>query len=136
LSFYLSAFWCLVRIGRTGTIIVAKTDPPLMGVIALLAAKLRRATLVNWFQDVFPEIAEVGGIGGAKGRFVFYVLKALRNWSVRKAALNVVLGERMAKALSAHRTGAKFEIITNSADGTLIWPVPRLENGFRRLWGL
>ena len=57
-SFYLTAGWRLWRLARGRDVIVAKTDPPLIAVVAWLIARLRGATLVNWLQDVFPEVAE------------------------------------------------------------------------------
>src|SRR3954447_26965913 len=57
-TFYISAFFTLLRRAGRDTTIVALTDPPLISVVAALAAKLRHATLVNWTQDLFPEVAE------------------------------------------------------------------------------
>ena len=34
---------------------IAKTDPPMLSVVAALAARVRGAMLVNWLQDLFPE---------------------------------------------------------------------------------
>ena len=49
-------------------IVVAKTDPPLVSVVAAPVAGLRRARLVNWVQDLFPEVAQAAGVAGAPGR--------------------------------------------------------------------
>ena len=61
-NFYLAAGWRLWRIARAGDVIVAKTDPPLISVIAALVARRRGARLVNWVQDAFPEVAEALGV--------------------------------------------------------------------------
>jgi colanic acid biosynthesis glycosyl transferase WcaI len=53
LSFYLAAAWRLIALLSAGDIVVAKTDPPLISVVAAVAARMRRAKLVNWWQDVF-----------------------------------------------------------------------------------
>ena len=53
--FYLAAGWRLWRIARAGDVVVAKTDPPLISVVAAFVARWRGARLVNWVQDVFPE---------------------------------------------------------------------------------
>ena len=68
LSFYASAGWRLARLTRRGDVVVAKTDPPLISVIAALVAKWRHAHLVNWLHDLFPEIAERLGIGLVRGQ--------------------------------------------------------------------
>ena len=61
-TFYVSAFFALLRRGGRDTTIVALTDPPLISVVAALAAMLRGATLINWTQDLFPEVAEALGM--------------------------------------------------------------------------
>jgi glycosyltransferase involved in cell wall biosynthesis len=117
-SFYLSATWKLFRLLRGGDIVVAKTDPPLISVCALLAARLRKARLVNWLEDVFPEVAQRVGmrLPGA--------LRSLRNASVRGAAANVVLGSRMQQEVARLVPGARLEVIANWGDGAAIRPLP------------
>src|SRR5512140_1118252 len=66
-TFYLAAGWRLWRIARVGDVVVAKTDPPLISVVASVVARWRRAPLVNWVQDVFPEVAEALGVRALKG---------------------------------------------------------------------
>jgi len=87
-TFYLAAFFAILRRARRGTIIIAMTDPPALSVVA--AAARRRAILINWLQDIFPEVAEALGFR-ATG-----MLRGIRNWSLRRAKTNVVLGELMA----------------------------------------
>ena len=94
-TFYLAAGWRLWRITRAGDVIVAKTDPPLISVVAALVARLRGARLVNWVQDVFPEVAEALGMRALSGPQAG-LLRRIRNGAFRSAAANVVLSERMA----------------------------------------
>ena len=56
-TFAASAFLALLTHARPGDVILAKTDPPLISVVAWLAARLTGARLVNWCQDLFPENA-------------------------------------------------------------------------------
>ena len=67
LSFYFTSFWCLLRLLRRGDVVVAMTDPPMVSVIARWAATVRGALLVNWVQDLFPEVAAELGVSIAKG---------------------------------------------------------------------
>lgn len=106
-TFYASAFFALLRRAAPGTTIVALTDPPLISVVAALAALLRRATLVNWTQDLFPEVAEALGMGALR------VLRPARDWSLRRARANVALGESMAARLP------NAVVIHNWADAAL-----------------
>jgi colanic acid biosynthesis glycosyl transferase WcaI len=93
MTFYASAFFALLRAAGRDTTIVALTDPPLISVVAALAAMLRGAALVNWTQDLFPEVAE------ALGMRTLRVLRPIRDWSLRRASANVALGDLMAARL-------------------------------------
>jgi len=120
-SFYFSATWKLFSLLREGDVVVAKTDPPLISACALIAARLRGAKLVNWLEDVFPEVARrvgmrLGPLGAAA--------KWLRNASVRGARANVVLGARMEKEVARLVPGARLEVIPDWSDGEAIRPLP------------
>jgi len=106
-TFYSSAFFALLRRAGRDTTIVALTDPPLISVVAAVAAMLRHATLVNWTQDLFPEVAEALGMRALK------VLRRVRDWSLHRAKANVALGDLMAARLP---NGA---VIHNWADASL-----------------
>lgn len=136
LTFYLSAALALWRCARPGTIVVAKTDPPLISVPAALVCKLRGATLVNWLQDVFPEVAQALGVRALQG-FTGRIARALRNWSLRSAAVTVVLGDRMQRVVLDHGIESeKVRVIPNWADGAAIRPLARNASRFTREWGL
>lgn len=85
LTFYFTAWLALLM--RRG-VVVTMTDPPLMSIVAMLASRRR----VNWIQDLFPEVAEALGVmRGVRP------LRWLRDWSLRTARANVVIGEKMAE---------------------------------------
>jgi glycosyltransferase involved in cell wall biosynthesis len=140
LTFYFATAWALLRLVRRHDIIVAKTDPPMLSVIAGPLARLRGAELVNWLQDVFPEVAQAIGVGRGRGRalpLIYSVLGRLRDRSLKRAMQNVVLGERMAQRLSNLGIGRdRIRIIANFADGKLIVPVDAEDNALRAAWGL
>src|SRR5262245_39233631 len=96
-SFYFAAAWQLWRLTRRNDIIVAKTDPPLLSVMAALIARLKGARLVNWLQDIFPEVAGALNVGGSLAGAVFRLIRPIRNWSLRSAQINVVVGAKMAE---------------------------------------
>lgn len=133
-SFYLSAFFLLAGILGRNDIVVAKTDPPLISVVAALAARLRGARLVNWLQDVFPETAQRAW-KGSLAEPLGVLARELRNWSVRRAAVNVVLGERMRAAMGRLVPGARLRVAGNWADGDAIRPMAPEASGLRREWG-
>ena len=93
-SFYLSAWHSLAGLARRDDIIVAETDPPLISVVAMAAARRSDARLVNWLQDVYPEVAVELGVPFVRGP-VAAALAALRTRSLQQAAANVVVGDLM-----------------------------------------
>ena len=99
LTFYISAFFALLIHARAGDTIVAKTDPPMISVIAALAAMIKRARLINWLQDIFPEATSALGVDLMWP--IAAPLRILRNWSLRKADHNVVLGAGMASRVES-----------------------------------
>ena len=101
LTFYLAAGFRVWRLAHRGDIIVAKTDPPLLSVVIAPIAWLRRAHLINWLQDIFPEVAATLNVGGRLGRHVFSLMRPIRNWSLRFANANIAVGNRMAARLEA-----------------------------------
>lgn len=135
-SFYLSAARALWRIADHGTVVVAKTDPPMVSLVAAPIAHLRGAMLVNWLQDLFPEVAEALGLKLMRGS-VIRLLRWARNLTLRQAHTNVVLGERMAARLIREGVPAEsVRVIHNWADGAAIRPVPAEANPLRKEWDL
>lgn len=137
-TFYLSAAVTLWRLARAGNIIIAKTDPPMLSVVVAPIARWRGARLVNWLQDLFPEVAETVGLDRRQlPRFLYDALRVPRNWSLRSAAINVALGSRMSEKLAALGVAPeRVSILQNWADGDLIKPVSPANNSLRREWGL
>jgi colanic acid biosynthesis glycosyl transferase WcaI len=135
-SFHFAAADRLIRLARPNDIIIAKTDPPLVSVTAAGAARLRGARLVNWVQDLFPEVAERLGVlpqdGASAG-----VLRRARNIALRRAASNVAIGTRMARRLEAVTNGpGKVRTIGNWTNDDAVRPVPAAQNRLRREWAL
>lgn len=135
LSFYASVFWVLLRVSRSGDIVVTTTDPPLLGVIMAPAIGLRGARQVNWLHDLFPEIATRSGVclfAGAVGKKI----RAIRDHNCRRAVANVVLGERMRDYLIDRGVASsKLHVIPNWGPQGLE-SIARENDTFRHAWGL
>jgi glycosyltransferase involved in cell wall biosynthesis len=135
-SFYAAAAGALLGLAGKGSVIVAKTDPPLLSVMAAPIARLTGARVVNWLQDVYPEVASALGLralSGGLGR----ALQRLRDASLRNAHLNVVLGERMAGLLEARGAPRdRIHIVPNWSDDQAIAPLDHADNPLREAWGL
>jgi glycosyltransferase involved in cell wall biosynthesis len=137
LTFYVAAAWRVWRLSRPGDTIVVMTDPPLMSVMIAPIAWLRGVKLVNWLQDIFPEVAEVLKVGGLLGRATFRLMRRLRNRSLHSARANVVVGDEMAHRLQSQGIKRKsLRVIPNWADGGLIAPIAKDDNELRKSWAL
>lgn len=132
-TFYASASIALVCNLKRNDIVVAKTDPPGIGIVVALAARWKKANFVNWFQDIFPEVATETKVGsGLIWRLLAEVLIFLRARSIALAAQNVVVGEAMQQRIQIRLSRpAKLFVITNWSDGDAIVPVAPSENRLR-----
>jgi len=136
LTFYASAIWRLWRLTARGDTIVAKTDPPLICVPVAWIASMRQAELVNWQQDIFPEVAVQAGIRVFQGG-IAHLLIRLRNAALRSASTNIVLSRRMAQHLQREGMDAeRIRIIPNWSNGEIVRPIDPRENVLRQTWGL
>lgn len=136
LTFYFSACWALIRSLRPGTIVVAKTDPPLIALVALVACRMRRACLVNWVQDLYPEVAAEMGMSALRGP-VGALLSAMRDMAWRRSALTVAIGRRMADRIERRGVAAdRIATIANWSDDEAITSSESTSPALRTEWGL
>lgn len=134
LGMYLGASWEILLRARRGDIVVCKTDPPLMSIPLGIAARLRGAKLVNWLQDLYPEVAQ--SLGMSLPGPLRWLLRSLRNWSLKTAVANVAIGECMAQLLRKQGIrDDKIVILTNFVDDQHILAVPG-NNPLREEWQL
>jgi colanic acid biosynthesis glycosyl transferase WcaI len=133
-SFYQSVRHCLVELVRPGDIVIAKTDPPLMSVVARPVVRRNGARLVNWLQDIYPETAVELGVPFMRGP-VAASLAALRNATLREAAATVVVGDLMGRKVEVLGAPAeRIHVIANWCnDEDIVTPA---DNPLRRQWNL
>ncbi|HEY0406205.1 MAG TPA: glycosyltransferase family 4 protein [Pyrinomonadaceae bacterium] len=126
LSFYVGATWKLLRVERHD-ILLALTQPPLIGLIGLLIGRLRGMRVVALVQDVYPDVAIA--LGALKQRslgarfFDFLNRRALRGMD-RIIVLGECMRDRIVAKVGVERAG-RIDIIHNWADGQLIKPLAR-----------
>lgn len=136
LSFYGSAWRMLLAVAQPDDVIVAMTDPPLISLVAMWVADRRGAHLVNWLQDIYPEVAVELGVPFLKGP-VLRGISYLRDRSLKNAAANVVLGNLMADKVAAQGIlQDHIHVIANWSEDDEIVPVSASDNLLRRQWGL
>jgi glycosyltransferase involved in cell wall biosynthesis len=136
LSFYLSVWYALQRTIRPGDLVIPKTDPPMLSVLAGFVSRIRGARLVNWLQDLYPEIAIEHGVPLLSGAFGT-AIRHLRDKSLRAATANVVVGELMRDRLIARGVPEdRVQVIANWIDDDRITPIHPEESRLRREWDL
>lgn len=136
LSFYVSATMKLLEVVKAGDVVVAKTDPPLISVPAAAVARWRSAVLINWLQDLFPEVASHLGRGKLP-KWLSAYLGRLRDWSLRLAHANVAIGTRMQEYLLQRRISPeRICVIENWADAEVVQSKPVNCSQLRQRLGL
>jgi colanic acid biosynthesis glycosyl transferase WcaI len=136
-TYYLGARRVAADLVSAGDIAIVMTDPPMLASAIESVASNRGAALVNWLQDVFPEIAQTFGIPGTSGLTGIWLRKA-RDRSLKRASTTVAIADSMAKRLLTSRivTEGQVHVIHNWANGKLIQPSAPDDNVLRREWHL
>jgi glycosyltransferase involved in cell wall biosynthesis len=132
---YLIFAKAVFQMARRGDLIVAKTDPPLVSVVLLPIALLKGAKLVNWLQDLYPEVAVAFGMKALVP--LMPLLALLRGLSLRHAHCNVVIGCAMESRLQGFGVAAeRISVIPNWCTQDDIRPLGTERNTLRLKWGL
>lgn len=132
LTFYLGACWRLLRLSRPAdeeTIVMALTTPPLIGLVAWLAGRLRGMKFIALQEDMYPDVAVALGALPATG-----VVTRLLDWltclMLRHADRVIVLSDCMLERVLAKFSPStratlqpRIDVIHNWADGREIAPL-------------
>jgi colanic acid biosynthesis glycosyl transferase WcaI len=135
-TFYLCVTSSLLARVRRGDVLVMKTDPPLLSLVGWLVACCKRVTLVNWLQDLYPEVASRLALLPIP-RPVQALVRAARDHSLATARVNVVLGTRMQEYLIGRGVAAaRISICENWADEGRLQPLAAASSRLRAKLGL
>ncbi|MFN8625540.1 MAG: glycosyltransferase family 4 protein [Candidatus Binatia bacterium] len=130
-SYYALAAVAALRSARPD-VVVAETDPPLLGLLAVLLRARWHCRFVYYCQDIYPDIAEV--TGGIRNRPLLALLRWAIRLAYRKADLIVVLGEDIRRRLIDKGVpAARIAVVPNWVDCNVIHPLS--QNGFRTQFG-
>jgi len=133
-SYFLSACYAGLYLDRPD-VVVALTDPPIVGLAAYLAARRFGVPLVMSYRDIFPEVARL--LEDFQSETVNRVLHGVNCFLVRHAERSVALGETMRYRLIEGKgaDAARTVVIPDWADCTEIVPGPK-RNPFSLAHGL
>jgi glycosyltransferase involved in cell wall biosynthesis len=120
---------------RKPDVVVALTDPPIIGLAALATASKAHAPFVFLCEDIFPEVAVL--LEDFHSDTVNAALTRVNRFLVRKATRIVALGETMKRRLVEGKGAdpSTVTVIHNWADCRAVAPAPR-DNPFARQHGL
>ncbi len=130
LSFFGSSCLAGLAVPRPD-VVVALTDPPIIGLAALACARRTGARFVYLCQDVFPEVARL--LGDFRSERVDRLLDRVTRMLIARADRVVAVGETMRERLVAGKNAdpGRITVIHNWADCSAIVPGPK-----RNPWSL
>jgi glycosyltransferase involved in cell wall biosynthesis len=135
-TFLVAACWRLARTAQRGDVIIAMTDPPLLGVVVWPIARLKGARCVHWVQDIYPEVATALS-GSPLIHVLGAILRPLRNFTWRRSAGCVALGEDMAGFIRQMGVpSGTISVIPNWAPEGLEEQSAAAGAALRHTWGL
>jgi lipopolysaccharide/colanic/teichoic acid biosynthesis glycosyltransferase/glycosyltransferase involved in cell wall biosynthesis len=120
-SYFLSACYAGLRLDRPD-VVVALTDPPIIGLAAYLASRRSGVPFVMSYRDIFPEVARL--LEDFQSETVNTVLHGVNRFLVQKADRIVALGDTMRQRLIDGKGAApaKSVIIPDWTDCSEITP--------------
>lgn len=127
-TFYLGAFWKLLRLPRHD-LVMPLTTPPLIGLVALAVGRLRGMRVVMLVQDVYPDIAVALGALRARNpatRLIDWISRQSLKRSDRIVVLSQCMRDRIAAKVDEERE-SRIDVISNWADGSDIRPLRKDE---------
>src|SRR5260221_4194020 len=130
-TYYLLAAIVAYRLPRPD-VIVAETDPPLLGALAAVLKRRWGCRLVYNVRDLYPDIAEV--TDGVRSPFLLDLLRRGNDYAYERADLIVTLGRDMARRIVDKGVPTeKVVVVPDWVDCRRIGPLA--SNPFRRSFG-
>jgi glycosyltransferase involved in cell wall biosynthesis len=113
-------------------VVVSLTDPPVIGLAALMTAKRTGARFVYVCEDIFPDVAAL--LADFRNPVVNHALDRVNRFLLRKADAVVALGDRMRARLVEEKGAdpARVHVIHNWIDADAIVPGSK-DNAFARV---
>lgn len=119
---------------KTDLIIVC-TDPPFLGIMAMLVCRLRNVPFLYNCRDLFPDVAYA--IGKLRPNFVSRAYDYLNKRALCAARLVIPLGQSMEDRIIAKGVSREhIKVIPDWVDISEIKPIPKKENHLIKKFGL
>jgi colanic acid biosynthesis glycosyl transferase WcaI len=136
LAFHVAAGRHLRHRTRRGDIVVALTDPPLLGVTVQRAAYARGVRTVHWIHDIYPEL--LPAVSRRPGStFMVDALRPARDRAWRHAGACVTLGTEMAAFVASTGVASpRIHVVPNWAPKGIMPASDDAVAALRREWNL
>jgi len=131
-TYLIASAWRLWRLPRPD-LVIAMTTPPMLARVALTVCRRRRARLLYWAMDLYPDVAFALGVLRPDG-WIGRMLRRASDRVVATADRTVALGSRMAELLES-QGARRVDVIDNWCDGEAIRPRASEEHPIRRRHG-
>jgi glycosyltransferase involved in cell wall biosynthesis len=132
LSYLLATAWAVWRDRRTLRGVIATTNPPFIGLVAVWLKRWLRWPFLLIVYDVYPDIAVQLGVMSNRSP-ITWLWHRITRLVLRQAASIVVIGRDMAqivrRKLAAEEDG-RIHLIPNWSDEQRIKPIPPHQNPF------
>lgn len=116
-------------------IVVACTDPPFLGTLAMLISRLKSITFIYNCRDLFPDVPLQ--LGELKPGLASSIFDYLNRKALYAASAVVCLGQSMKNRLSAKGVcEGHISVISDWADTSMIKPIPKSDNPLLKQIGL
>lgn len=133
--FYVMAGWKALRVRRPD-VVVPFTTPPFIALVGVVLQIFRHCKFVYWVMDLYPDVLVACGVMRPRSLTERF-LEAVNRFCLRHADRVVVLGRCMQqRVLDKGIDPAKVIHVGVWSDSDEVKPIPRLENPYRRDWGL
>ena len=132
-TYFLNAFFAGFLIRQKPDIVIALTDPPLLGLHGIFFSKLFGAKFIYYCNDIYPDVGMI--TGRLRHPIYIFILKTANMLSFNLADKIIVIGEDMKKRVEKKGIdGKKIEIVHNWADTDALFPIS--VTGFREKYKL
>lgn len=133
LTYSILAF--IVALREKPKMIIACTDPPFLGIIAMIISRLKSVPFIYNCRDLYPDFAL--GAGKLKEGFISYIYDYFNRKALSAARLVVSLGLSMQERLEAKGVLKKqIKTIPDWVDTSIIKPVAKIDNPLLEKFGL
>lgn len=130
-TYFLNAFFAGFLVKQKPDVVVALTDPPLLGLHGIFFSIWHRAKFIYYCKDIYPDVGMI--TGKLRHPVYIFILKIANNLSFKFAKRIICIGEDMKEKIESKGDfREKIEIVHDWANTKELYPIDSNENPFIR----